>query len=194
MDFARWQDGVLSDLDRLEKPPADRKFVADCLSGRLTGIDRLVEQIPEAKDIVIRRAHELNILPEPVVHALSTYPDRPAGWLTDREPTLPAAADLNLLSDAVTTAVTDGHREAVLKCLQIWASVQAGTFRSDNEMIELLKPYPIDEATRSRADTVVRAAWGASKGAQIVSEPTFFDAAIQWAKTFWDFNLGIRQS
>jgi hypothetical protein len=187
-DFVRWQEDVLADLNALGEPIEDRQFLSECLNGRLTGLDRLAERLPEAKDIVVRRAGDRGLLPEPVANALATYPQRPAAWLTDREPSAPELEDLRLLSKAVREAVTDGHRDAVLKCLHIWAAVQAGTFRSDKMTIELLKPYPKDPATRPQADTVVRASWGASRGAMLVRDERYFDAALAWARVFWDFN------
>jgi Family of unknown function (DUF5677) len=88
----------------------------------------------------------------------------------------------------VQEAVTDGHREAVLKCLQIWAAVQAGTFRSDKMTIELLKFYPNDAGSLPHADTMVRASWGASRGAMLMRDEHCFDAALAWSRVFWDFN------
>ncbi|WP_448071309.1 DUF5677 domain-containing protein [Georgenia yuyongxinii] len=187
-DFVRWQEDVLADLDTLGEPIEDRHFLSECLDGRLTGLDRLAERVPAAKDIVIRRAGDHGLLPDPVANALATYPRRPAAWLIDREPSAPELEDLRLLSKAVREAVTDGHRDAVLKCLHIWAAVQAGTFRSDKMTIELLKPYPKDPATRPQADTVVRAAWGASRGAMLLRDGRCLDAALTWAQVFWDFN------
>lgn len=187
-NFVHWQEDVLADLDALGAMTEDRRFVAECLNGRLTGLDRLVGYFPEAKSILIRRAGDHDLLPEPVTNALTTFAQRPAAWLTDREPSTPDVADLRLLSKAVHEAVSDGHREAVLKCLQIWAAVQAGTFRSDKATVELLKSYPNDAITRSQADTVVRASWGASRGAMLARDEHCFDAALDWAHIFWDFN------
>jgi hypothetical protein len=188
VDFVRWQEDVLTELDLLKQPPTGHRFVAACLSGRLTGLDRLAEQVPEARDIVIRAAHDRGLLPEPVASALSTYPHRPAAWLTQREPTSPELEDLKLISDALREAIGDGHREAVLKCISIWAGVHRATFGTDAETIELLQPYPFQKATRSKADTVVRASWGASQGADLVRDPKKYDASLAWARTFWDFN------
>jgi hypothetical protein len=185
IDFVRWQEDVINDLTDLFD---DRQTLADHLDGRLTGLDRLVEQIPEAREIVVRRAHQRGLLPEPVSRVLSSYPKRPAAWLTDREPAPPGADDVNLLGRAVTAAVGDGHREAILKCLFIWARVLAGTFSSDEETIELLKSYPNDIETRSKADTVVRASWGANKGARLWRDENIYDRSLKWARTFWDFN------
>ncbi|MGH8893236.1 MAG: DUF5677 domain-containing protein [Actinomycetes bacterium] len=185
VDFVRWQEDVINDLADLCD---DRQFLADCLDGRLTGLDRLVAQVPEAKEIVSRRAHERDLLPMPVISTLSLYPNRPADWLTNQEPALSEAADLNLLAKAVTNAVGDGHREAILKCLFIWARVATRTFSSDEETVELLKTYPTDADTRSKADTVVRASWGANRGARLWRDENAYESSLEWARTFWDFN------
>lgn len=187
-DFVRWQEDVLADLDALEEPIQDRQFVAECLNGRLTGLDRLVERVPEAKEVLIRRAKAHGLLPRPVDKALNAFPQRPAAWLSESEQSTPRLEDLQLLSKAVREAVADGHRDAVLKCLQIWAAVQAGTFRSDKMTLELLKLYPVDASSRSQTDTVVRSSWGATRGAMLARDEHCFDASLQWARTFWDFN------
>ena len=81
--------------------------------------------------------------------------------------------------------IADEHREAVIKCLFIWSSVQAGTFSGDALTIDLLKTYPNDMALRPRADGVVRASWSAMKGACLVRDPDALDASVRWAKVFW---------
>lgn len=186
-EFVRWQRDVLADIEGLGTAHQEG-FVAACLDGRLTGLDRLIEEVPEAKAIVIRRARQGGLLPAPVLSALRTYPQRPAEWLTGPGYSVPEAHDLQLLSRAVYEAAGDGHREAVLKCLQIWAAVLAGAFRSDPTTIALLKEYPGDVGSRSRADTVVRSSWGAMKGDSLMRDEHCFDAAVAWARFFWDFN------
>ncbi len=185
VDFVRWQEDVINDVTDLCE---DRAFLARCLDGRLTSLDRLVERVPEAKEVVVRRANDHGLLEESVVSALSSYPDRPAGWLTNRDLVPPGIDEVNLIGRAITNAVRDGHREAILKCLSIWAGVHSGTFQADAHMVELLKTYPNDEATRSMSDTLVRATWGANKGARLFSDEKAWDASLAWARTFWDFN------
>lgn len=46
--FVRWQEAVQGDLAN----HGDPKFIAECLDGRLTSLDRLVAQIPDAKATV----------------------------------------------------------------------------------------------------------------------------------------------
>ena len=85
-----------------------------------------------------------------MVNALASYPLRPAEWLTGREVTPPGQDEIDVLARAVLGVLADEHREAVIKCLWIWSTVQAGTFSSDAETIELLKTYPVDPRTRAR--------------------------------------------
>ena len=182
--FVRWQKAVQEDL--LGK--AEPRFVAECLDGRLTSLDRLAAQVPEAKAVVKVRAEERGLLPESVADALASYPLRPVEWLVDREMTPPGREEIDLLARAVLGVLTDGHREAVIKCLYIWSAVQAGTFSTSAETIELLKTYPNDPKSRSMADSVVRAMWGARRGLLVHEDESHFADAIKWARVFWGTN------
>lgn len=93
-------------------------------------------------------------------------PYMPAPWFARQgQVRPPELAELQLIRSALLGVLKDGHREALLKCLRTWSTVQAGTFRSDEKTIDILKKYPGDSSTRSAADTTVRAMWGAHKGA-----------------------------
>jgi hypothetical protein len=72
--FVRWQKAVQEDL----AGKADASFIAECLDGRLTSLDRLTAKVPEAKVAVRTRAEERGLLPNDVASALSAYPFRPA--------------------------------------------------------------------------------------------------------------------
>jgi hypothetical protein len=183
--FVRWQKAVQDDL----AGKAEADFIAECLDGRLTSLDRLAAQVHEAGNAVKIRAEEHGLLPGPVVSALDSYPHRPAEWLTSGEVTPPGQDEIDFLARAVLDVLTDGHREAVIKCLRVWSTVQAGTFRCDAATIDLLKTYPADPETRAKADSVVRATWGAHKSAlmQCEGENRFADA-IRWARVFWGAN------
>jgi Family of unknown function (DUF5677) len=181
--FLRWQKAVQEDLSG----KAELRFVAECLDGRLTSLDRLAAQAPEARGAKAR-AEELGLLPSSVVNALASYPLRPAEWLTGREVTPPGQDEIDVLTRAVLGVLADGHREAVIKCLWIWSAVQAGTFSSDAETIELLKTYPVDPGTHARADSVVRSMWGARKGLMLHEDEHRFADAIKWARVFWGAN------
>jgi hypothetical protein len=181
--FVRWQKAVQKDLLGKAQP----SFIADCLDGRLTNLDRLVAQVPEARTLVVARAKEGGLLPHGV-DALASYPLRPAAWLIDRPMKPPGEEEISLLARAVLDALTDGHREAVIKCLRIWSAVQAGTFRTSTETIELLQPYPKDLNTRAKADSVIRAMWGAHKELLLHENADHFVEAIKWARVFWGAN------
>jgi len=182
--FLRWQEDVQADL----RGKAEPRFLADCLDGRLTSLDKLVAQIPGAKTAVKKRANERGLLPDSVARALASYPERPASWLVASDMTPSAQAEIDLVARALLELLKDGHREAVIKCLRIWSSAQAGTLSAGPELIELLKPYPNDPDTRSQADSAIRASWGAHKAAVSQGDPTHFDASIRWAKVFWGVN------
>jgi len=92
------------------------------------------------------------------------------------------------LAGAVLEVLTDGHREAVIKCLLVWTEVQAGIFTADDATLELLQPYPNDPGTRSQADSAVRAAWGVRRGLMLEQDANHFTDAISWAKVFWATN------
>jgi len=119
---------------------------------------------------------------------LATYPLRPAKWLVEREMTPPGQEEIELLARAVLDALEDEHREAVIKCLYIWSAVQAGTFSTSAEAVELLQPYPNDPKTRAKADSVVRSMWGAHKGLLVHENESHFAEALKWAKVFWGAN------
>ena len=183
-EFVRWQRAVQASI----RDGVEAEAMASCLDGRLTGLDRLAELHPQAAEIVRREADEHGLLSNSVVRALRSYPNRPAPWLTPGNMRLPGQDEVNLLARAIEAMVRDGHQEALLKCLSIWSAVQAGTFRSSPDMIELLKTYPNDPTTVSRADTVVRALWSATRGARLAEEAHVYDEAIRWAKVFWGAN------
>lgn len=182
--FVRWQKAVQDELSG----KAESRFIAECLDGRLSSLDRLAAEVPDAKVVVKARAEEFGLLPAPIVSALSSYPLRPAEWLIDREMALPSPGDLELIARAVLGVLTDGHREAVIKCLYIWSAVQAGSFSASGETIELLKSYPNDPKTRGMADTAIRAMWGARKGKLTHEDKGHFATAIRWARVFWGAN------
>jgi hypothetical protein len=183
--FVRWQAAVQEDL----AVHGETAFVAESLDGRLTHLAALAERFAGAADLVIEEATRYGLLSERVRGALGSYPFMPAGWLAGQaELRPPELADLELVREALLGVLKDGHREALLKCLRTWSTVQAGTFRSDEKTIDILKNYPGDSSTRSAADTTVRAMWGAHKGAVLIDDPNHFDDAIKWARVFWGAN------
>lgn len=182
--FRHWQKAVQKDLANR----AQSGFIAGCLDGRLTSLDRMADRVPEARDVVRSRGEEFGLLTRPVISALDIYPHRPAQWLTGQEMTTPGHDEIDLLGRAVRELLTDSHREAVIMCLWIWSAVQAGALVSDDETIKLLRPYPADPATRDQADSAVRGMWGAHKKLMEVDDENRFAKATQWARVFWATN------
>ncbi|MDP3209076.1 MAG: DUF5677 domain-containing protein, partial [Rhodoglobus sp.] len=183
-NMVAWQKAVQRDLAGRAKPA----FIADCLDGRFTSLDRLAAAVPEAVDSCRTRAAELHLLPPYIDSALRSYPFRPAMWLSDGEAKAPDQDDLDLILNALINLLTDGHHESLIKCLPIWSAVQAGTLSTSKETIELLQPYPNDRATRDAADSAVRAMWGARRGLELSEGPDFYEPSIRWAKVFWGAN------
>jgi hypothetical protein len=182
--FVRWQAEVLAEI----KGKAEPRFIAECLDGRLTGLERLAGAVPEAKTIIKSHAAKRGLLSDGVRRALSSYPYRPAEWLTNMEVEPPGMPEIKMLATAVLEVMKDEHRESLIKCMGIWSGVQAGTFSSNQQTIDLLKYYPNDTATRSMADSAIRAMWGAYRGMLLADDPEHFSDSIRWAKVFWDAN------
>jgi hypothetical protein len=182
--FVRWQGAVQRDLAGRASP----ETLANGLDGRLTSLERLSQLVPGSQVDIKNRAAEFGLLPESAVRVLASYPERPAAWLLDLEVMPPGQPEVDLLARAILDVLSDGHREAIIKCLSIWSAVQAGTFRSDRTAIDLLKYYPNDLATRSQADTVIRAMWGALRGLRLREDPGCLDRSIEWARIFWAIN------
>lgn len=184
VQFVRWQRRVLDELEG----SVERAFLAECLDGRLSGLQRLSVRNPGAIEAVTLHASRLGLLSDGVLRTLSSYPDRPAEWLTGWEMEPPAEAEVNRLATAVLEAMTDGHREAIIKCIAIWSRIQAGTLTTSQDTVDLLKYYPNDPTTVSEADCVVRAMWGALRGAIIARDPDSFVEGIRFSKIFWGVN------
>lgn len=183
--FVKWQEAVQERLAHHD----EGGWVAETLDGRLTHLAILTERFPDASAIVVDEARRRGLLSVEVRGALASYPCLPARWLVgDVEVTPLQQQDLKLIRDAVLGVMKDGHRQALLKCLRTWSTVQAGTFRSSAETIDLLKDYPREPTKRAAADSVVRAMWGAHKAMVQVDDPNHFDEAIKWARVFWGAN------
>ena len=183
--FVRWQKAVQDGL----AAHGETTLVAESLDGRLTHLAVLAAKFSDAAELIVAEATRYGLLSEGVRSALGSYPYMPAPWLAGqgqvRPPGLP---ELQLIRSALLAALKDGHLEALLKCLRTWSTVQAGSFRSDEKTIDILKNYPGDSTTRSAADSAVRAMWGAHRGAVLVDDPNHFDEAIKWARVFWGAN------
>jgi hypothetical protein len=186
-NFLRWQEAVWREL----APRLGPQLLVDGLDGRLTSLDRLVAEDPDAGAVIRERGAEFGLLPRSVVKVLASYSQRPAAWLVDLEWSPPDQADVDLLARAITERLGDGHREAVIKSLSIWSAVQGGRFVSDETTIDLLKRYPSDPSTRSQADSVVRASWGGLRSLKLIADAPYFDESLKWSKAFWETNFAI---
>lgn len=183
--LVRWQKAVQDGL----AAHGETTLVAESLDGRLTHLAVLSARFPDAAELIVAEATRYGLLSESVRRVLGSYPYIPAPWLAGQgEVHPPELAELHLIRSALLGVLQDGHRDALLKCLRTWSTVQAGTFRSDERTIDILKNYPGDLSTRSAADTAVRAMWGAHKSAVLVDDPNHFDEAIKWARVFWGAN------
>lgn len=183
-EFVRWQADVLRALSGACEPRA----LADALDGRLTSLDRFAVATPESWPAIVATAEARGLLSTPVRRVLGSYPFLPAAWLHGLEMSPPGEAEAELCARAILEVLRDSHREALVKCLSIWAAVQAGVFRAGPELIDLLKPYPNDPDTRTQADTAIRASWNAMKGLRSHADPTWPLPTTSWAKVFWGAN------
>lgn len=182
--YVEWMKDVHADL----QGQADPLFLADCLDGRLTGLERLADEVPSAASIVRSRAKKHGLLSERVAGALASYPYRPAEWLVRRSVEPPSVADVETVQRAMHAVIEDGHREALVKCLQTWSAAIAGVLRTDATFIKLLKFYPDDSGTRDAADSAIRAAWGARKALDAVQLNERAISGARWARVFWGAN------
>ena len=183
--FVKWQEAVQKGLSHY----GDTGWVSEVLDGRLTNLAVLSEKFSDAPAIVVGEAESWGLLSTEVKDALASYPYLPARWFVGGvEASPPREHDLELIKDALLGVIKDGHREALLKCLRTWSTVQAGTFRSSADTIDLLKDYPDEPTKRAAADSVVRAMWGAHKAMIQVDNPAHFDESIRWARVFWGAN------
>lgn len=182
--FARWQSDVITALDGT----VDKRLLAECLDGRLTGLERLGKSESSAVEVVRSTAARRGLLSSQVQQALSSYPSRPAEWLSSYPMKPPRQEEADRLAAAVRGVVADYHREALVKCLSLWAAVQAGAFRTNSETVELLKHYPHDLATRDEADVAVCALWSAIRATRLSEDGHCLDEATRWARAFWGAN------
>lgn len=181
--FAKWQAAVVEDLG--DRVPAS--LLAECLDGRLTGLERM-GKIDESIATLLRdRASALGLLSPGVQSVLASYPHRPAAWLTGPFHA-PSQPDIDRLSAAVLGVLSDEHREALVKCLGIWAGVRTASLSVGKDAVELLHDYPSNAANRPRADGAVRAMWTAMRQLRTQSDGNYWSASTGWAKVFWGTN------
>lgn len=182
--FVNWQGQVAAEL----RDEVEDERLARGLDGTMSGLSALGGTDEKTQMVLRSLATEHGLLSAPVERALASYPHRPAEWLVLREMQPPDQDDVEFLAKAVYEAISDGHREAVLKCLSIWSAVHAHTFSSSEETVELLVDYPTNEAKRSEADSVVRAMWGARQSLEAIDPRAERSTIEDWSRVFWGVN------
>lgn len=187
--FIGWQQRAISVLEHQAVDPA-----AESVDGRLTSLETVEEVVREG--VVAALTHEMaeaGVLPDPLLAALRLYDDLPGRWLlvdpcADADSEITDDEALSFLGQAVVACVSDGHKEAMLKFVGINWAVLTKRFSSDVRTIDLLKVYPRDPETVKIADTVIRAAFGASKGAEYHQASEVQARHADWARRFWKSN------
>ncbi|MFE1664553.1 DUF5677 domain-containing protein [Microbacterium sp. P02] len=182
--FVNWQGEVADEL----RDEVESERLARGLDGTLSGLSGLAGTDENTQALLRSRATEHGLMSTAVQSALASYPHRLAEWLVPRELQPPDQDDVELLAKAVYEAISDGHREAVLKCLSIWSAVHSRTFSSSEETIGLLVDYPTNELKRSGADSAVRAMWGARQSLEQLDHRTERSAIEGWSRVFWGAN------
>lgn len=183
--FVQWQRDVVAEL----RPDVADLSLARGLDGTLSGLEKLARESENARKVVCHHAHRNGLLSARVQRALASYAHRPAEWLVSMGVAPPTQDVIDLLGEAVYDSMFDDHREALLKCFSIWSGVQAGTFRTSQETIDILHDYPTNVAKLPQADAVVRAMWGAQQ--QLTSldqDPDDAGARETWSRVFWGTN------
>lgn len=164
------------------------------IDGRLTSLER----IPlEHRDTLVRLCEEhREVVPRELLGILRLYPDAPGAWLLKEpwndEPAPDEAEAMSLLGAAMMRVVTDGHLTALVKFVPLAWTVVAGRGTFSRQIVDLLRDYPSVPSKFATADSVIRASFGALRGAraardgeQVISEE------IAWARRFWARNWEI---
>ena len=187
--MGRFQQDAASALKTLGIPPS-----AVRLDGRMTSLERVDEPLrgplgDELSRLLVRHA----LLPDELVVLLRAYNGLPAAWLwVDRCEAADTSVTLQqahgFLAGCLTTAVRDGHVEALVKFVGLAWDVVTGQMKTTVETIRHLQGYPGDAAGVPVADTIIRAMFGANAGFEKSEHPDWVDARITWARSFWQQN------
>lgn len=164
------------------------------LDGRLTSLEMSEEM---SRERVVSALSEgmitAFVLPDPLLAAFRLYDSLPGRWLLvdpwlKSELKVSEDEALSYLSKAIVACVSDGHKEAMLKFVEITWSVLTKKFSADSETINLLKLYPRDSETVERADSHIRASFNAMKGVSYFQSPELQTRHTEWAGQFWMSN------
>lgn len=182
--FVKFQGDVLRIL---EAHGQQRETIV--MDGRLSSLELCPEHLRNEVAGDLRAAlRDRGLYHENIVHCMMQYQPMPGSWLlVDADTSLLQSADtaMGQLATGLVTAMTDRHVEALIKFLQIAWQVQEGSFRSDSQTIELLKDYPLDQATIGLADTAIRAIFNAQAAGFESIHPERLKARNEWARHFW---------
>jgi hypothetical protein len=161
-------------------------LVATILDGRLSTFSLLPgERRTEARAALRERAPWT--LPDHLGHALSLYPECPAGWLYDDwrgEHAVDPEVGLPYLKGLVGPIIDPrGVRSTRLRMLALARWVKHGRFlvTADSEIPGLFSRYPdgLSEDNQRKAESFARAAWNALAPAGAAS------GAHEWVAYFW---------
>jgi hypothetical protein len=187
--FIGWQQRAHTVLESAGIEPA-----GVLLDGRFTSLETTRAELRQrVVDALSSTIEDADVLPDPLLAVLRLYDELPGRWLlVDPWPERDLAVSLedarSMLTQSIVACVGDGHREAMLKFVGITWAVITKKFRADSATIEMLKTYPRDPSTVGAADSVVRASFGASKGAEYYRDPALRDRHRGWAELFWRSN------
>lgn len=120
LDIANWRMTCAEELSKLDGFETNGR-----VDGRLTSLASLGDEDERVRKILVDLAAEYGLLPPGVSEILALYEDRPAPWFvseTQAERSEPTRAFQDLAM-AIYGVLRDGHHEALIKCLPIWATV-----------------------------------------------------------------------
>lgn len=183
--FVNWQKELIGTLGLRGHAQGSVEY----LDGRLSGLELLAKESIERQDTIRNAASRHGLLPGELRRLLLIYPSFPGRWILENKETMaPEDTDLSNLHDAVVGVLSNGHREALIKCISIWAAVQGGTFSADKLFIESLVDYPINMDNRDRADALVRASWPPRQKFIEQNLPEREALTKEWSQEFWGIN------
>lgn len=185
--FSRWQASA-RELLRSADPDA----AVDLISGRLIDLERFAELAPsEVGAALIESVVSADLVSDNFLVALRQYESVPGSWLllnpfVDRTSDVADDVALEWLGDVLMTVGALPGSEALLKFTGINADVLGGKFSASEEIVEVLRVYPGDDAGRGFAETLIRNSYSARMATEDHSHPELAELRSAWADTFWD--------
>lgn len=156
------------------------------VDGRLTSLER----IPRRLRADVRRALRtlpFEVFPPELIGVTQLFDDVPGAWALNsfegHEADLDATA--NLLADAIVSAA-DTRLTALVKTAPIGWLIYRRKLTLPTEVVDMLKNYPADSATRPQAEAFILSSFLALKGAAYSQRPELESATKSWARSFWN--------